>query len=56
VVTDVSQFYIASIFRVTQGRITGRDLKSLTGLDVVTDAEYLISVFLNKFLEGSTSY
>jgi hypothetical protein len=56
VVTDVSQFYVAYIFRVTRSRITTRGLKSLPGLDVVTDAGYLSSVFLNKFLVYSTSY
>lgn len=56
VVTDISQLYVASIFKVTQSRITARGLKSLPGLDVVTNAEYLLSVFLKKFLEDSTSY
>jgi hypothetical protein len=46
IVTDVSQFYIAYIFRVTRSRITTRGLKSRPGLDVVTDAGYLSSVFL----------
>ena len=52
--TDISKFSGACIFMVRQSRLARRGLKPLHGLDGLTAAQYLFSVFLNRF-ENSTS-